>query len=93
MSTFNATNGFFQNIIPQKATFLSIVGFIINLGVVFGPAIGYITQSIKFKRKGTSLGFCLSMCMKILLSNIFRIYFWFGKRFNIFLLFQSLLTL
>ena len=93
MSTFNATNGFFQNIIPQKATFLSIVGFIINLGVVFGPAIGYITQSIKFKRKGTSLGFCLSMCMKILLSNIFRIYFWFGKRFNIFLLFQSILTL
>lgn len=81
-----------STIIPYKPTFLSIVGFLINLGVVFGPAIGYITQSIKFKKKGTSLGFCLSMNMKILLSNIFRIYFWFGRKFNIFLLFQSILT-
>jgi uncharacterized protein with PQ loop repeat len=33
------------------------------------------------------------MCLKILLSSIFKIYFWFGKRYNIFLLYQALLVL
>ena len=72
---------------------MGIINFFLNLGVLIGPSIGYICQSYKFKKNKSSKGFCLSMCLKILLSSIFKIYFWFGKRYNIFLLYQALLVL
>ena len=72
---------------------MGIINFFLNLGILIGPSIGYICQSYKFKKNKSSKGFCLSMCLKILLSSIFKIYFWFGKRYNIFLLYQALLVL
>jgi len=72
---------------------MGIIDFFLNLGILIGPSIGYICQSYKFKKNKSSKGFCLSMCLKILLSSIFKIYFWFGKRYNIFLLYQALLVL
>ena len=74
-------------------TFLNIIGFFVNMGVVFGPSIGYITQSLKFYRLGSSYGFNLTISLKILTANIFRIFFWIGKRFNIYLLYQSILVI
>ena len=72
---------------------MGIIDFFLNIGILIGPSIGYICQSYKFKKNKSSKGFCLSMCLKILLSSIFKIYFWFGKRYNIFLLYQALLVL
>ena len=46
-------------------TFLNIIGFFVNMGVVFGPSIGYITQSLKFYRLGSSYGFNLTISLKI----------------------------
>jgi hypothetical protein len=74
-------------------TFLNVIGFFVNMGVVFGPSIGYITQSLKFYRLGSSYGFNLTISLKILTANIFRIFFWIGKRFNIYLLYQSILVI
>jgi uncharacterized protein with PQ loop repeat len=64
-----------------------------NFLIVVGPSIGYISQGIKFKINKKSKGFCLSMCLKTILSSIFKIYFWVGKRYNIYLLYQAILVL
>ena len=66
---------------------------IMNFLIVVGPSIGYISQGIKFKINKKSKGFCLSMCLKTILSSIFKIYFWVGKRYNIYLLYQAILVL
>ena len=72
---------------------MGVFDLFLNLGILIGPSIGYICQSYKFKKNKSSRGFCLSICLKILLSSVFKVYFWFGKRYNIFLLYQALLVL
>lgn len=67
-----------------------ITGECINIGMVICPSIGYITQCIKFRSNGTSYGFSLSICFKLLISNLLRVLFWVGLRFNIYLLYQAL---
>ena len=66
---------------------------VMNFAIVVGPSIGYISQGLKFKINKKSKGFCLSMCLKTILSSIFKIYFWVGKRYNIYLLYQAILVL
>ena len=72
---------------------MSIYNTVMNLAIVIGPSIGYISQGIKFKLNKRSKGFCLSMCLKTILGSIFKIYFWIGKRYNIYLLYQAILVL
>lgn len=72
---------------------MSVYTALLNFGIVIGPSIGYISQGIKFKINKRSKGFCLSICLKTILSCIFKIYFWVGKRYNIYLLYQAILVL
>jgi uncharacterized protein with PQ loop repeat len=72
---------------------MTVYNDIMNFLIVIGPSIGYISQGIKFKINKKSKGFCLSMCLKTILSSIFKIYFWVGKRYNIYLLYQAILVL
>lgn len=72
---------------------MSFYTALLNFGIVIGPSIGYISQGIKFKINKRSKGFCLSICLKTILSCIFKIYFWVGKRYNIYLLYQAILVL
>ena len=72
---------------------MTVYNAIMNFLIVIGPSIGYISQGIKFKINKRSKGFCLSMCLKTILSSIFKIYFWVGKRYNIYLLYQAILVL
>ena len=72
---------------------MTLYNDIMNFLIVVGPSIGYISQGIKFKINKKSKGFCLSMCLKTILSSIFKIYFWVGKRYNIYLLYQAILVL
>ena len=72
---------------------MSIYNALMNFAIVVGPSFGYISQGIKFKLNKRSKGFCLSMCLKTILSSIFKIYFWIGKRYNIYLLYQAILVL
>ena len=72
---------------------MSFYNAAMNFAIVIGPSIGYICQGMKFKINKRSKGFCLSMCLKTILSCIFKIYFWVGKRYNIYLLYQAILVL
>ena len=61
--------------------------------MIFAPIIGYIAQLQKIKVAKSSEGFSKKIILILLVSNIFRIFFWFGKRFAVPLLLQSIVMI
>ncbi|KAG1049591.1 hypothetical protein G6F46_000186 [Rhizopus delemar] len=61
--------------------------------MVVAPTLGYFDQIRIISQKKTSLGFNSATCAILLFSNILRIFFWLGKRFDVTLLFQSIAML
>jgi hypothetical protein len=66
---------------------------IFDVFMVLAPNIGFIAQILKFRKTKTSEGFSKFLSFILLISNILRIFFWFGKKFQIALLFQSILMI
>ncbi|KAL6626095.1 hypothetical protein U3516DRAFT_582683 [Neocallimastix sp. 'constans'] len=64
--------------------------FLVDVGMVFGPIIGYIDQYYTVKKTHSSQGFSLAICGILLFSNIIRIFFWTLEHFNYALLFQAI---
>jgi len=64
--------------------------FLVDVGMVFGPIIGYIDQYYTVKKTNSSQGFSLAICGILLFSNIIRIFFWALEHFNYALLFQAI---
>ncbi|KAI9281998.1 hypothetical protein BY458DRAFT_498634 [Sporodiniella umbellata] len=67
-----------------------ILSTLLSVAMVVAPTAGYFDQIRIISRKKTSLGFNSATCAILLFSNILRIFFWLGKRFDITLLFQSI---
>ena len=61
--------------------------------IIFIPSIGYFFQAMKFKQTKSTKGFAKFLCLLLLLANILRVFFWFGKRFSLALLFQSIIVI
>ena len=70
-----------------------IVIILIDIFMVIGPSLGYLIQSLKFKKTKSSKGFSKSICLIVYLSQILRVFFWIGKPFKITLLYQSILII
>ena len=70
-----------------------IVIILIDIFMVTGPSLGYLIQSLKFKKTKSSKGFSKSICLIIYMSQILRVFFWIGKPFKITLLYQSILII
>ena len=70
-----------------------IVIILIDIFMVIGPSLGYLIQSLKFKKTKSSKGFSKSICLIIYTSQILRVFFWIGKPFKITLLYQSILII
>ena len=66
---------------------------LIDIFMVTGPSLGYLIQSLKFKKTKSSKGFSKSICLIIYISQILRVFFWIGKPFKITLLYQSILII
>ena len=66
---------------------------LIDIFMVTGPSLGYLIQSLKFKKTKSSKGFSKSICLIIYMSQILRVFFWIGKPFKITLLYQSILII
>lgn len=64
--------------------------FLVDVGMVFGPIIGYVDQYYTVKKTNSSQGFSLAICGILLFSNIIRIFFWTLSHFNYALLFQAI---
>jgi len=72
---------------------LTMFEWIVSFGMVFGPVLGYIPQYQEIKQTGNTEAFSTLVCLILLTANILRLYFWFGKRFEMALLFQSLVMI
>ncbi|RHZ64201.1 hypothetical protein Glove_326g192 [Diversispora epigaea] len=66
---------------------------LLGISMVIGPVLGYFDQIIKFQKTKSSAGFSLDTSGILLVSSIIRIFFWIGKRFDIILLYQSIMMI
>lgn len=59
--------------------------------IVFGGIVPYIPQYKEIKRTEDTEGFSLFVCLTLLIANTLRIFFWFGKQYELPLLIQSVI--
>ena len=85
-------NSSFGNI-PENNPFSSIIKYSADILMIFIPSIGYIFQAMKFKQTKSSKGFARFLCLLLLIANILRVFFWFGKKFSLPLLFQAIIVI
>ena len=84
--TTNDSNWFGSLFIFAKDLFL-------DLFMALGPSLNYVFQSQKFKKTKSSKGFSNFLCLVTILSHTLKVFFWFGKKFKITLLVQSVLVI
>ncbi|XP_018895673.1 solute carrier family 66 member 2 isoform X2 [Bemisia tabaci] len=58
--------------------------------MIFGGIVPYIPQYQEIYQKEDAEGFSLYVCLALLIANTLRILFWFGKRYELPLLLQSI---
>uniref|UniRef100_A0A915BQX7 PQ-loop repeat-containing protein 1 n=1 Tax=Parascaris univalens TaxID=6257 RepID=A0A915BQX7_PARUN len=81
------------DLIPLKGLISNFVFVFASLFIVFGGGIPYIFQYLEILERKNAQGFSLLVCLSLCIANILRVLFWFGKRFDIALLAQSLVML
>ncbi|XP_033228391.1 solute carrier family 66 member 2 isoform X2 [Belonocnema kinseyi] len=77
----------------EDITFANVAGWIASGAMIFGGVVPYIPQYRQIKEKQDAEGFSLYVCLALLVANTLRILFWFGKRFELPLLLQSILMI
>ena len=65
----------------------------LDLSMIFIPSVGYFFQALKFKQTKSTKGFAKFLCLLLLLANILRVFFWFGKKFELALLYQAIIVI
>ncbi|XP_021923447.1 PQ-loop repeat-containing protein 1 isoform X1 [Zootermopsis nevadensis] len=68
-----------------------LVTWISSGAMIFGGMVPYIPQYREIKKTEETEGFSLFVCLSLLVANTLRILFWFGKRYEIPLLIQSII--
>lgn len=77
----------------EDITFANVAGWVASGAMIFGGVVPYIPQYRQIKNKEDPEGFSLYVCLALLIANTLRILFWFGKRFELPLLLQSILMI
>lgn len=76
-----------------EEVFASVVTFISSLFIIFGGVLPYLPQYLQIRKERSSEGFSTKVCLVLLVANILRINFWFGKVFETPLLVQSIIMI
>lgn len=71
---------------------ISINNFV-DCAMVVGPSLAFFIQIQAIKTVKSSEGFNKLLVLVLLVANILRIFFWYGKHFSLVLLFQSILMI
>ena len=74
----------------NKIVLKTITNYGMDIGMVVAPLLTYFFQINKFNKTKSSKGFSKLICFLLFMGNIFRIFFWYGLRFQKTLLFQSI---
>ncbi|KAL1007760.1 hypothetical protein UPYG_G00091270 [Umbra pygmaea] len=69
------------------------LGWLVGCAMVVIGALPYTPQYQKILRTKSTEGFSTHICLFLLVSNILRILFWFGKQFEMTLLLQSVVMI
>ncbi|KJE92528.1 hypothetical protein CAOG_03478 [Capsaspora owczarzaki ATCC 30864] len=69
------------------------VGFIAAAFMIFGGVLPYVPQYLAIKQTRNASGFSTFVSLILILANIVRLYFWLGKRFEMALVYQSVVML
>lgn len=75
----------------RNASIPKVIEWGCSMVMIFGGVVPFIPQYKEIKRKGDAEGFSLYVCLVLLVSNVLRILFWCGKRYEIPLLIQSVI--
>ncbi|ESO95005.1 hypothetical protein LOTGIDRAFT_117571 [Lottia gigantea] len=70
-------------------TFINLVNWVAASAMIFGGVVPFIPQYLDIRKSRNADGFSLFVCLTLLIANILRIMFWFGKHFELPLLAQS----
>ncbi|OQV13429.1 PQ-loop repeat-containing protein 1 [Hypsibius exemplaris] len=71
----------------------SLVSGIASVAMMIGGAVPYVPQYRAIKQTQNAEGFSTYVCLALLIANILRITFWFGKPFELPLLAQSFIMI
>jgi len=74
-------------------SFADVTSFLASTGMIFGAVLPYVPQYLEIKKTKNSSGFSTYVCLTLITANVLRIIFWFGKRFEIPLLIQSIVMI
>ncbi|XP_043937175.1 solute carrier family 66 member 2-like isoform X4 [Protopterus annectens] len=85
----NVKNSVAMENLRDTDVYLSLLSWLPSCVMVFGGVIPYIPQYLQIKRTANAEGFSTRVCLILLIANILRIFFWFGKFFELTLLMQS----
>ncbi|CAL9691239.1 unnamed protein product [Knipowitschia caucasica] len=75
------------------SVFQSVVSWIAAGAMVFGGVVPYVPQYRDIKRTQNAEGFSTYVCLVLLVANILRILFRFGRYFETLLLWQSFIMI
>lgn len=82
-------------VVLEKNTLMNLAVQVVTIGcqlaMIFGGVVPYIPQYIQIKKKQTTQGFSIYVCLALLMANTLRILFWFGNHYETPLLIQSVL--
>lgn len=75
------------------ALFIQIVSWISASAMIFGGVVPYVPQYWDILQSRDAEGFSMHVCLALLVANILRIFFWFGRQFELPLLAQSFIMI
>ncbi|XP_073988235.1 solute carrier family 66 member 2 isoform X5 [Rhodnius prolixus] len=75
----------------QEITISKVIKWVSSTVMIFGGVAPFIPQYREIKKKNDAEGFSLYVCLVLLIANTLRILFWFGKRYELPLLAQSMI--
>ncbi|KAM0813514.1 hypothetical protein AB5N19_13508 [Seiridium cardinale] len=69
--------------------FQALAGYAAPVFLITSPIISYTDQALSMHRKRSSAGFSLDIPLIMLVACIFRVFYWFGAKYDKALLFQA----
>jgi len=62
----------------EPSYFWPLISFCTDLGIIFGPLIGYVAQIMEIRNKKSAEGFSSRVSAILIVANLTRMFFWYS---------------